>query len=696
MPTLKRSDQVNSSIASPVTGCQEFHAAMLNNDAMAQLQGLKQEIEAQKEQAEATVKGTQNRYGFAVVDDGREIFIPPDEMLKVLPGDRVGICIRPAPNRDRKAKGKAKEGRTVAEIERLVESPLDRFVGKIVTKGKAVFVEPDLHNLSRWLFIPPHARNGAKAGDLVECAVLRHPIKDGKPSAKVLQLLGNEQTPGIENRYCATRVGIPWEWSDKEAKILTDYAASRSPLDEQDRVDLTHLSFVSIDSARTVDIDDALYAEVTSSGWTLYVAIADPTAYLDGNDEVEKALLARGTSVYFHGDVIPMLPEGISRDLCALSEDTIRPALVCKMLVTDDGRVAEYEFMKASVRSRAKLTYAAVDRYVTGHNDELIAWSNPLEALVQAYRALRRYREEHELVMEDRQEYRWHLNENKQIETIDKGEKLASQHLVEECMIATNRSAASLLTSANATGPFVIHSGFRKDRFDEAREFLSRYHPELVDVKLETLEGYRQVLTTLSQPHPQPLRGMVNRLLTRAAFSIQSREHMGMGLPAYTNATSPLRKYLDFMAHRQIKAVLEKSTADKVAGGMLSKTSEMIARSREASQAAERWLTHNYLEKLKGDGKLHFSGVVCHITSAGFTVRLDETGLEGVVDLRQDPEKFSFDKWTASLTSTTRRFQLNQAVHVNYGGVAAGGDHVVVFTLDEHSGLKPPKEGSEG
>jgi VacB/RNase II family 3'-5' exoribonuclease len=696
MSTLKRSDQVNSSIASPVTGCQEFHAAMLNNDAMAQLQGLKQEIEAQKEQAEATVKGTQNRYGFAVVDDGREIFIPPDEMLKVLPGDRVGICIRPAPNRDRKAKGKAKEGRTVAEIERLVESPLDRFVGKIVTKGKAVFVEPDLHNLSRWLFIPPHARNGAKAGDLVECAVLRHPIKDGKPSAKVLQLLGNEQTPGIENRYCATRVGIPWEWSDKEAKILTDYAASRSPLDEQDRVDLTHLSFVSIDSARTVDIDDALYAEVTSSGWTLYVAIADPTAYLDGNDEVEKALLARGTSVYFHGDVIPMLPEGISRDLCALSEDTIRPALVCKMLVTDDGRVAEYEFMKASVRSRAKLTYAAVDRYVTGHNDELIAWSNPLEALVQAYRALRRYREEHELVMEDRQEYRWHLNESKQIETIDIGEKLASQHLVEECMIATNRSAASLLTSANATGPFVIHSGFRKDRLEEAREFLSRYQPELVDVKLETLEGYRQVLTTLSQPHPQPLRGMVNRLLTRAAFSIQSREHMGMGLPAYTNATSPLRKYLDFMAHRQIKAVLEKSTADKVAGGMLSKTSEMIARSREASQAAERWLTHNYLEKLKGEGTLHFSGVVCHITSAGFTVRLDETGLEGVVDLRQDPEKFSFDKWTASLTSTTRRFQLNQAVHLNYGGVAAGGDHVVVFTLDEHSGLKPPKEGSEG
>ena len=110
---------------------------MLNNDALAQLKGLKQQIEAQKEHTEATVKGTQNRYGFAVVDDGREIFIPPDEMLKVLPGDRVRICIRPATG----GKGKAsQEGRTVADIEKLIDSPLDHFVGKVVNKGKAVFV----------------------------------------------------------------------------------------------------------------------------------------------------------------------------------------------------------------------------------------------------------------------------------------------------------------------------------------------------------------------------------------------------------------------------------------------------------------------------------------------------------------------------------------------------------------------------
>jgi ribonuclease R len=62
---------------------------MLNQNALSQLKGLKKQMESAKERAEAVVKGTQSRYGFAVLDDGREVFIPPDEMLKVLPGSSV-------------------------------------------------------------------------------------------------------------------------------------------------------------------------------------------------------------------------------------------------------------------------------------------------------------------------------------------------------------------------------------------------------------------------------------------------------------------------------------------------------------------------------------------------------------------------------------------------------------------------------
>ena len=81
-----------------------------------------------------------------------------------------------------------------------------------------------------------------------------------------------------------------------------------------------------------------------------------------------------------------------------------------------------------------------------------------------------------------------------------------------------------------------------------------------------------------------------------------------------------------------------------------------------------------------------------HITSSGFTVKLDDSGLEGLVDLRPEAEKFSFDKWTMSLTSTTRRFQLAQAVDVRFVDAPVEGDFLSRFALADGCGVKPPKE----
>ena len=666
---------------------------MLDRNAMAQLKGLRDELEAQIERVDATIKGTQHRFGFAITADGREVFVPPNEMLKVLPGDKVAICIRAATNR----KGKQnKPGRTVAEIERLIEAGVDEFVGQIVQKGKAIFVVPDLAGLSRWLFIPPHARNGVSPGDLAHCALLRHPIKHGKPSAKVLSSLGEPGSPGIENQYCAARAQLPPAWSDKLAQPLIDAASQKTPLDDAARLDLTDLPFVSIDAARTVDIDDALHAEVTSSGWQLSVAVADPTAYLSDLADVTALVAQRGSSVYFHGEVIPMLPEGISQGLCALAEDTPRPALVCQMQITEDGAIGRFEFQRAVIRSHAKLAYAAVDRYVTGNSDDLIAHANPLEALVQVYRTLRKRRKQQELVMEERREYRWMLGEDKQIAEIDSFEKLASQHLVEECMIAANKCAATFLRDADAPGPFVVHGGFREDRMKEARTFLEKHRADLSETPLDTLAGYRCVLADLGKgAHNLPLREMVNRLLSRAVLTDQPGPHMGLATEAYTNFTSPLRKALDFFVHLQITACLEGQSGAAYPVERLADITRAIGRSREAVNAADRRLTANYLNKLKKAGQTRFAGTVSHITSSGFTVRLTDTGLEGLVDLRPEDEKFSFDKWTMSLTSTTRRFELLQSVDIDFAGAPAEQDYLAQFTLVDGCGLKPLKKPTE-
>jgi ribonuclease R len=549
-------------------------------------------------------------------------------------------------------------------------------------------VEPDIPGMNRWLFLPPQARNGAKAGDYLRCALLRHPIRDGKPQAKVLATIGAATDPGIENIYTMAKYGLKSDWSDADKQQLENVIATLTPENDPGREDFSDLAFVTIDAARTQDIDDALYAEVTSDGWLLYVAIADPTAYIGADSPLRATVAARASSAYFHGAVVPMLPESISQQRCALTEDELRPALVCRVAIAEDGSVGEFKFFEAKIRSRAKLSYFAVDRYLSGQDESLICHATPLEALYQVSRALRSRREADELVMEDRQEFRWILNEQGHIDHIEPCEKLSSQRLVEECMVATNRCAATLLAEAGASGPFVVHDGFRRDRLKDRQKFMELYLPD-ADLDPDSLEGYRDLLRQLAaSEHELPLRTMVNRLLTRARLSKNPGAHMGMSLPLYTNCTSPLRKYLDFLVHLQIKATLRGESAALCEQPELDKLNQKLQKLRQISNEAERWLTLEYLQRRAESNPGPWAAQVSHMGNTGFYVRLDDSGLEGYVDLRKAGEKFSFDKWTATQKSKTRAFRVNTPVNVTLIGADEETPHLALFKLDAGSGRK--------
>lgn len=627
---------------------------MLDRNALSQLKGLKSQMEALKEYAEASVKGTRSRFGFAVLDDGREIFIPPDEMLKVFPEDKIRVCIQPD-----------KKDKLYADVQKLLDSPIGEFNGRCVTKGKAVFVEPDLPKLSRWLFIPPHARNGIKEGDFVRCAILRHPIRDGKPQAKVLSILGDNTVLGIESIYAEAKYELTGKTLKESERELKQILAS--PPDQQQlahRRDLRDMPFVSIDSARTMDIDDALSAETTDSGWILYIAVADPTEIITPGTALEKEAERLGTSAYLPGDVVTMLPPELSQEICSLAEGQSRRALVCKIKISDSGHIGKYEFFEALISSAAKLSYSAVESYLTGNSDQLMSNAAPLEALYQVYRKMREVRENEQLVMEDRKEYRLILNDQKKIERIDSREKLLSQKLVEECMIAANRCSADFLKINQCAGPFICHRGFRTDRREQTEklltEYLRGYNSSETDIA--SLKGYRDIMHRLTgETHALPLRSIVNRLLSRAEIKSTAQFHMGMSLECYSNFTSPLRKYTDFLTHRQIKAILRGEQADNYDDSYYSALYERQGKTRQASRETEQWLLCQYAEKFVGQT---MPATISYINSSGFTVRANDTGIEGIVDLRKHPDKFNFKQLTMILKSKNASYQLEQNLQV--------------------------------
>ena len=214
--------------------------------------------------------------------------------------------------------------------------------------------------------------------------------------------------------------------------------------------------------------------------------------------------------------------------------------------------------------------------------------------------------------------------------------------------------------------------------------------PELAELDPNTVEGYRDIMQGLAKPdHTLPLRTMVNRLLTRADIATAPAPHMGMALDCYTNCTSPLRKYVDFLVQRQIKAALNGAEPKIVDLPTIDALKTRLAASRVATREAERWLTSKYLSKLaSAEETVIFKATISHVTSSGFTARLDDNGLEGFVDLRKDQEKFSYDKWMASLTSTTRRFQLGEPVELHFIGIGGQTLYQALFQPLATCGLK--------
>tara|TARA_B110000444_G_scaffold261157_1_gene311504 strand:+ start:2024 stop:3961 length:1938 start_codon:yes stop_codon:yes gene_type:complete len=627
---------------------------MLDKTALSQLTTLKSKMESLKEYAEASVKGTRSKFGFAVLDSGREVFIPPDEMLKTFPNDRVRICIRLDKNK-----------KPFAEVQKLLISKIDEFNGRCVAKGKALFINPDLPTLSRWLFIPPHARNGVKEGDFVRGAILRHPIKDGKPQAKVILIIGDEKQPGIESAYVKSKYSLGSKFSkDIERELRHIVAAPPNQEELGHRRDLRDMPFVSIDSARTLDIDDALSVETTENGWNLYVAVADPTEIVSHGSALEKEAERLGTSAYLPGEIVTMLPTDLSQNICSLIAGESRRAITCKIEVSDSGHIKKYEFFEALITSNAKLSYTAVEAYLTGGSDELMSNSAPLEALYQLYRKMSDVRENDQLIMDNHKEYRLILNDQKKVERIDARVKLLSQKLVEECMVAANRCAADFLKQHHCGGPFVCHRGFRKDRLEQANELFTEHLSGYKNSKedLCSLEGYRNIMRRLSaESHTLPLRSIVNRLLSRAEIKSTAGFHMGMSLNCYTNFTSPLRKYTDFLSHRQIKAVLRKEKTASYGNNYLSEIYQRQRKVRQASQESEKWLMCQYANKFIGRV---MQATISHINSSGFSIRASDTGIEGSVDLRRDPVKFSFHQLTLVLKSKNKSYQLEQEVLV--------------------------------
>ena len=628
---------------------------MLDKNALAQLQSLKKEIRDSIPRFTGRVRASGGRFGFVNTDDNQSFFLSPEEMEKVLPGDQIDFRVETTA-----------EGKEQAVAEKLVSTEIRDFFGTYLIRGKGHFVEADHPTLNRWIFVPPAKRLNAADGDLVKAHISQHPYPHGKAQADIDAVIGQPTEAGIEQRFTLAKWSLPDTFSadvlnETDALVQQGLSAVLT-----DRTDLSHLPFVTIDSASTRDIDDALFAEAHSSGWTLWVGIADPAALIAPGSELDKAAAERGTSVYLPDLVIPMLPPMLSEHLCSLQAGELRAAMVAELRVGEDGSIQQLHLHEASIRSQAKLSYTQVAQFIAGEEADISAeLHGPLLHLHNCAQALASWRQTHCLIMEDRPDYKLVFDEQGKVKDIVRVERNAAHRLVEECMLACNRSVAGWLAAQNS-GFFIEHGGVRTERHGEVATLLKEQLGLEQKPELHTLADYVTWLQRASEAASElPLRMIISRQQERSNLSLEAKPHKGLGFDYYTTFTSPLRKYNDLLIHRIVRDLLHKRAPVLPDAGMLLSIQTAQSNARLAAGQAETWLKLQWLERLQQqDSELLFDASIVHMNSSGMTVRLEDSGIEGTIDRRKAGKEWTFDTKTISHRSDNSRFVLGQPVRV--------------------------------
>ena len=649
---------------------------MLDSSALSQLSELKANIRADKDIQPGTVRGSQGRFGFVNLDDGREAFLPPDSMARVLPGDRVEVAL---------TENEKNKGKWNAELEKLLESKLTTVFGRYLIRGKGHFVATDMPQFNRWLFIPPKARGKAQEGDFLECHITRHPFSDGKAQVSITEILGKETDPGIEHKITVRKHQLPDQWRDAEqaqTKTIED-----ATLDLSHLTDLTALPLVTIDAETTQDMDDAVHAEANEQGWLLTVAIADPSSAIAAASPLDKAAWERANTAYLPGRAITMLPESLSHHRFSLVAGATRSALVCQLQVTPEGEISRYQFSEAAIRSHHKLSYDAVATFLENDDTKAVpddAHTN-LQALDACAQALNQYRAKHMLLMEEREDFELQLDENGRIANIVCQPRNRAQQLVEESMLATNRSAGDFFANQaknpqQCDGIFSAHAGLREERLAGIKDIIAKELPELVDLDLQSREGYQQLVQTLQnsdQPDQRNFLQALRLMLQAGQLTHSAKPHVGLGMTYYATVTSPIRRYNDLHNHRAIKALLAGEHLAPFSDESLAQLQERIGRTRASARDLEQWLICHYMEQQKLQEKLAgkpqaLAGKVARVTSNGLSIQLSDTGINGFACLDSKVYKFNAERMTLtrqSEESEAHTLRLGQTVTVTLKGI---------------------------
>lgn len=607
----------------------------------------------------------------------REYFIPGRFLKGALPGDSVLIKSLRPPHGRKTAISPPQSGHSLeGQVVSIVRHGSGECSGTLIERDHQQFVEPD-GVLRHPLLVAHTADSSIAPGEKVLAKVVVRGKRHADHLVEIVTSFGSaDSAKACAEAHLAT-AGISRNFPE-EVQALAEQIAHRG-IHKQDlvgRLDLRDQPIFTIDGADAKDLDDAISVTRKGDGYLLSVHIADVSHYLPFRGAIDREAFARGTSIYFANQVIPMLPKALSNGLCSLTPGEDRLTLTALLTLDATGTLVDYRFHKSVICSRVKGVYGEINQIFAGEASEVIIQKYAsvaeelllMRELATLLSARKRERGAPELITSESKIITDEAGVCVEILPRVTGE---AEHLIELFMLTANEAAARLATRESLPILYRVHEKPMPDRLATLTMLLRRLGVPYDAVAISGDDSSAEASGVVGEDNPADvvkatprvfaaileqvkgtkLQTIVNlqvlRTMQKARYLPESLGHYGLALADYAHFTSPIRRYPDLVVHRTISSFLAGQSPERIAKRYqkdVARAGLHATHTEIAAMQLERTIEDGYkAEFMRAKVDEVFSGVISGVAYHGIYVRLDSSA-EGLIPANTLPDEYHFDE----------------------------------------------------
>jgi ribonuclease R len=588
-------------------------------------------------------------------------------------GDKVAV--RLLSNKDQE---RAREG----VISIILKRAVTEVVGTFEKSKRFGFVVPDDKRLNDDIFVLKRDFNGAQKGDKVVVEIRKYPDKDNSAEGRIKEIISRSGEAGGDIKALIRQYNLTKEFPEKANAEAKKIGREVTAKDLIDRRDLRDKVIITIDGADAKDFDDAVSVERLNNGnYLLGVHIADVSYYVKDGGNIDKEAYKRGNSVYLIDQVIPMLPETLSNDICSLKPKVDRLTLSVDMEIDLKGKVVSYDIYESIIRSKERMVYTDISDMLEKNAVDLQSkYSHIYQEILLMHelaQILRKAREERGSLDFDFDEAYISLNEEGIPISITTAERREANKIIEEFMLITNETVAEHFYWMELPFVYRVHEKPSPEKIDEFKRFIQSFgfilkgnsenvHPKNLNEILHKVEG---------KPEENVVNTVMLRSMKKAFYDTECLGHFGLGIKYYCHFTSPIRRYPDLMIHRIIKESLKGMLDGKRIKYFKRKTKKAAEKASDTELVAQE--LEREVEKLKKAEYMSyhvgevFDGIISGVASFGLFVEIENT-IEGMVKidtLNDDYYDYESTKYRLIGRRTNKLYTLGDKVTIQVESV---------------------------